>query len=124
MCLRGGCRVLPETVHTQTGYHAAWDFAKLGLDTLQCFLFKLQNSPSTNSKVAYRGQPGGAAVKFTCSASAAPGFAGSHSGCGPIHCLSSHAVAGVSHISRGRWARMLACGQSSSAERGGIGGRC
>ena len=37
------------------------------------------------------------------------------------HCLASHAVVGVPHIkSRGRWAWMLAHGQSSSAKRGGL----
>ena len=35
------------------------------------------------------------------------------------HCLASHAVVGVPHIkSRGRWAPMIAQGQSSSAKRG------
>ena len=32
--------------------------------------------------------------------------------------LARHAVVGVPHISRGRWAQMLAQGQSSSAKRG------
>ena len=50
------------------------------------------------------------------------GFEGLGSGCGPIHCLASRAVAGVPHIkkNRGRWEWMLAQGQSSSAKRGGL----
>ena len=36
------------------------------------------------------------------------------------HCLASYAVAGVPHIKQGRWAWMLARGQSSSAKRGGL----
>ena len=43
------------------------------------------------------------------------GFAGSDPRCRPMHCLSSHAVAGVPHI---KWRKM---GQSSSAKRGGLG---
>ena len=35
--------------------------------------------------------------------------------------MASHAVVGIPHIkSRGRWACMLAQGQSSSAKRGGL----
>src|SRR3712207_7458220 len=34
------------------------------------------------------------------------------------HHLASHAMAGVPHISIGRWAQLLAQGQSSSAKRG------
>src|SRR3712207_8172398 len=45
-----------------------------------------------------------------------PGFMGSDPGCRPTHHSSSHAVE-ASHIqSRGRWAWMLAQGQSSSAK--------
>ena len=40
------------------------------------------------------------------------------------HCLSSHAEAASYVQSRGRWARMLGQGQSSSAEKRRIGGRC
>ena len=44
------------------------------------------------------GQPSDAAVKFVRSASVAPRFAGSEPSYGLMHCLSSHAMAGVPHI--------------------------
>lgn len=40
---------------------------------------------------------GGRVVRFTHSAFSGLGFTGSDPGCGPMHCLSSHAVA-ASHI--------------------------
>ena len=46
---------------------------------------------------AKRGQPGGAGVKLSRSASAAWGSP-VPTGCGPVHHLSSHAVAGIPHI--------------------------
>ena len=48
-----------------------------------------------NPKHSRWGQPGGAAVKFTCSTLVAIGFAGSDPRCGPAHHLSSHAVVGI-----------------------------
>ena len=46
-----------------------------------------------------RGRPGGVAIKFDRSASAARGFAGSDPDCGPTHRSSNHAVV-ASHIER------------------------
>ena len=73
-----------------------------------------------DQKLISQSRPGRAAVKFVCSASVAWGwqFWIWHR---PTHCLSSHAVVGIPHIkNRGRWAQMLALGQSSSANRGGL----
>ena len=66
-----------------------------------------------------RGWPGGAVVvRLLCFGTL--GFANLDPGCGPTHFSSSHAVA-ASHIqSGGRWAQMLAQGQSSSAKRRGL----
>ena len=36
------------------------------------------------------------------------------------HHLASHAVAGIPHVSKGKWAQMSAQGQSSSAKREGL----
>ena len=59
-----------------------------------------------------RGRPSGVRVKLA-------GFTGSDPRHRHTHCLLSHAVAGVPHMkNRGRWAQMLAQGQSSSAKRG------
>ena len=66
------------------------------------------------------GRPSGTVVNFTHSALAEPGFAGSDPGCEHMHRLASHAVAGIPYKNRGRWARMLAQGQPSSAKRGGL----
>ena len=66
------------------------------------------------------GQLGGAAVKFARSASVARGLpvrilgADLHTACQAMLWLASHIE------SRGRWARMLAQGQSSLAKRGGF----
>ena len=71
-------------------------------------------------KMKKRGQPGGTAVKFMCSASAA---------CGLLVQIPSSDLPityqamlwEASHIqNRGRWLQMLAQGQSSSAKRGGL----
>ena len=45
-----------------------------------------------------------------------PGFADWDPGCGHGTTGKSHVVAGILHISRGRWAQMLAQGQYSSAK--------
>ena len=68
-----------------------------------------------------QGQPGGAVVKFTRS-TFAPSVRQFGSQVWTWHCLASPAVAGIPHIEKsgGRWAWMLAQGQSSSAKRGGL----
>ena len=60
-------------------------------------------------------------LKFRALCFGSPGFTGLDPGCGLTHSLSSHAVA-ASHVqSRGRWAWILAQGQSSSnKKRGGL----
>ena len=49
-------------------------------------------------KSVKRGRASGSVIKFMCSALATWGFAGSEPRHGPMHCLSSHAVAGIPHI--------------------------
>ena len=71
-------------------------------------------------KISLRGLPGGAVVKFTRSALVAQGS--------PVQILGAYRCTAyqamlwqASHIeSRGRWAWVLAQGQSSSAKRGGL----
>ena len=48
------------------------------------------------------------------------GFAGLDPGCGHGTAWQSHVVVGIPHKNGGRWAWMLAQGQSSSAKRGGV----
>ena len=65
---------------------------------------------------SHGGKRGGIVVKLALSFSG-PGFTGLDPGRGPMHHLSSPAVA-ASHIqSRGRLAQMLAQGQSSSPNK-------
>ena len=76
--------------------------------------------PMLLRKLSFWGQPGGAAVKFSCSASAVWGL--------PVRILGEDLrtvqqamLWQASHTkSRGRWAWMLAHGQSSLAKRRGL----
>ena len=52
---------------------------------------------SSIKKQTNRGGPGGVVVRFTAFCFAGSRFASSDAGRGPMHCLSSHAVAGISH---------------------------
>ena len=70
----------------------------------------------------HMGQPSGKEIKLVYSASVAPG-ADLDPGYGPMHCLSSHAVAGVSPI---KWRKMgtdVSSGPLFLSKRR-IGGRC
>ena len=74
-------------------------------------------------KIHPRGRPGGVAVKFTHSTSAAQGSRVRIPGV-PTHCSSSHAVVALHIQNGGRLAQMLAQGQSSSSKKRKIGNRC
>ena len=71
-----------------------------------------------------RGWPGGGAVKFTCSTSAAPGFAGLDPGHGHMHCLSSHAVASVLHTEWRKMGTDVSSGPVFLSQKRRIGSRC
>ena len=68
-------------------------------------------------KVVYGGWPGGVVVKVMCSASAAWSSWVWILGADLTYCLSSHAVPVSAVQSGGRWAQMLAQGQSSSPKQ-------
>ena len=71
-----------------------------------------------NKNAHYGGWPSGAVVKCARSASWRPGVHQFRSQVRTWHHLARHAVVGIPHIkSRGRWARMLAQGQASSAQK-------
>ena len=81
----------------------------------------LLNLAQHSSNCGPWGRPGGAAVKFAHSASQRPWVRGSRSRVWTRHCLAKAILWQASCIqSRGRWAWMLAQGQSSSAKRRGL----
>ena len=91
-----------------------WDFHILLIE-------KPQDSQGLYSKAPW-GWPGGAVVKFTRSTSWRPVVCRFRSRVRTWHRLACHAVVGVPTYKngRGRWAWVLAQGQSSSAKRGGL----
>ena len=82
------------------------------------------HAPLSHWTLLMKHKCGGTVVKFTCSTSVARGL--------PVRlldadlCITCQAMLWqASHVlSRGRWARMLSQGQSSSAKKRKIGGRC
>ena len=89
----------------------------VGLFVPNVFLLRIREGLK---KYLFGGRPGGKAVKCTHSASAARSSPVRMSGADMVPlgvpCCGRHPTI----KSRGRWARMLAQGQSSSAQRGGL----
>ena len=59
--------------------------------------------------LSFRGQPSGIVVKFVL-CFGGPGFTSSDPRCGPMHCFSSHAVAGVPHIKQRKMGAAVSSG--------------